>query len=127
MRSEFDVRHVINPNGVWQLPFGKGRKFFSGADSFADALLGVWQLAGLYRWTRAHRATIWLIWAAGLNVRSSAVRTRPIQTSPTRGGNGHRRIFSPISASFSPRSGLRGRARRGQKRIFEVRISRCWI
>ena len=38
-----------NANFVYGLPFGKNSKFDSGANGFVDALIGGWQLSGLYR------------------------------------------------------------------------------
>lgn len=42
--SDFDVRHRFVVNGIWELPFGKGRQFFS--EGIASAILGGWELAG---------------------------------------------------------------------------------
>jgi hypothetical protein len=33
---------------VWELPFGKGRKWLSNVNRLADAFLGGWQASGLY-------------------------------------------------------------------------------
>jgi hypothetical protein len=49
--SDFDQRHIWNANYVYNLPVGKGRRYFSGVDKFANMLVGGWQLAGLYRQT----------------------------------------------------------------------------
>lgn len=114
--SDFDVRHVINANGVWQLPVGKGRRFFSNLNSIADAFLGGWQLAGIYRWNSGlpfSTPTDLSGWATNWQVRSSAVRVAPIQTSPTRGGNGQQaNIFSDLNQLLSsirpPRPGETG-------------------
>jgi len=38
--SDFDIRHNINANAVWQMPFGKGRAFLNGAPKAVDAILG---------------------------------------------------------------------------------------
>ena len=27
--SDFDLRHIINVSGIWQLPFGRGQKLFA--------------------------------------------------------------------------------------------------
>ncbi|MGH9846017.1 MAG: hypothetical protein ACREEM_45530 [Blastocatellia bacterium] len=43
--TEFDVRHTFTTNYVWELPFGRGRRYFSGGA--ADAVFGGWQLAGI--------------------------------------------------------------------------------
>ena len=52
--SDFDARHQINSNWVWELPFGRGRRFVSSTKSFVNALIGGWQLAGLFRWTSGY-------------------------------------------------------------------------
>jgi hypothetical protein len=40
--SDFDVRHYLSGNLIYQLPFGRGRRFLSGP-GFASAVLGGWQ------------------------------------------------------------------------------------
>lgn len=35
-------------NGIWELPFGKGRKFGSGWNRLVDGILGGWQVGGVY-------------------------------------------------------------------------------
>lgn len=87
--SDFDVRHIINANAVWEMPFGRGRRFFSGANGFAHALLGGWQLSGIFRWNSGlpmFSPYDDARWATNWNVQSSGVRIRPVQTCPTRGG-----------------------------------------
>jgi hypothetical protein len=42
--------HVYTLAGVYELPFGKGRKFLSGAGKAADTVLGGWQLTTIYSW-----------------------------------------------------------------------------
>ena len=43
-----DRPHRFTTSGVWELPFGKGRKFFGGVNKWADILVGGWQASGLY-------------------------------------------------------------------------------
>ena len=114
--SDFDTRHVINANGLFQLPFGKGRKYFSDLHPVAEALVGGWQLGGIFRWNSGLPFSNLIDlsgWATNWNLRSSAVRIAPIQTSPTRGGNGQNaNIFSDTSKLLSsvrpPRPGETG-------------------
>lgn len=49
--SDFDTRHLITADWVYQLPFGHGKAFGGQADRLADAVIGGWQLSGLGRWT----------------------------------------------------------------------------
>ena len=49
--SDFDVRHQINFSGIWDLPFGQGRKWGGNAGTFVNAIIGDWSVSGLTRWT----------------------------------------------------------------------------
>ena len=56
--SDFDLRHQINANWIWQLPFGRGRAFGRGVGKGLDALIGGWQLSGLTRWSSGFPVTV---------------------------------------------------------------------
>lgn len=85
--SDFDVRHIVNANFIFQLPFGKGRQFFSNMNSVADAFLGGWQLTGVYRWNTGLPAQTPFDaaqWATNWNVQSNGVRIRPVNATVVR-------------------------------------------
>jgi hypothetical protein len=45
--SDFNVDHRFVSSYVWQLPFGRGKKFASGINRAADVAIGGWQLSGI--------------------------------------------------------------------------------
>jgi hypothetical protein len=45
-RTNIDVRHTFTMNGVYELPFGKGKQFLSDG-GIGAALLGGWQISGI--------------------------------------------------------------------------------
>jgi hypothetical protein len=49
--SDFDARHQINSNWVYELPIGKGKSFGTNWGRLGDTLLGGWQITGLGRWS----------------------------------------------------------------------------
>jgi hypothetical protein len=49
--SDFDTRHTINANFVYELPVGKGKQFGSGWGALPNTIFGGWQLSGLGRWS----------------------------------------------------------------------------
>jgi hypothetical protein len=51
--SDFDLRHVITFNWVYELPLGKGKNFLGNSGGLLDALIGGWQFSGLNRWSSA--------------------------------------------------------------------------
>jgi hypothetical protein len=46
--AEFDIRHRFVASGIWELPFGEGRRFGNDWNRALDLLLGGWQITGLY-------------------------------------------------------------------------------
>ncbi len=44
--TDFNQTHIFNESFTWQLPFGKGQRFVN--TGFASALLGGWQLVGVW-------------------------------------------------------------------------------
>jgi len=46
--SDFDIRHLMNANAIWELPFGRGKWIGKDANSFANIFIGGWQLSGIF-------------------------------------------------------------------------------
>ena len=87
--SDFDYRHVINMNAVWQLPIGRGRWLLNGANKWVNGILGGWQLSGIYRWNSGVPISAPyddVRWATNWNVQSYNVRMKSFQACPTKAG-----------------------------------------
>ncbi|MBI4752595.1 MAG: carboxypeptidase regulatory-like domain-containing protein [Acidobacteria bacterium] len=110
--SEFDLRHVINANGIWNLPAGRGRRWLNSAPGWVDALLGGWQITGLFRWQTGYPMDSPRDasgWATNWTIRSMGIPVRPVASSPTRGGANPPNLFSdPVYASQSFRNARAG-------------------
>ena len=87
--SDFDVRHIINAHAVWEMPFGRGRRYFSGVNRLANAFVGGWQMSGIFRWNSGlpmFSPYDDARWATNWNAQSSGVRLRPVEACPTQDG-----------------------------------------
>jgi hypothetical protein len=49
--SDFDLRHQVNSNFIWEMPFGRGKWIGHDDNAVTEAIIGGWQLSGLIRWT----------------------------------------------------------------------------
>src|SRR4029079_17303989 len=100
--SDFDIRHNITANWLVGLPFGKGRKFFSGSGKFANGILGGWDLTGIFRWNSglpAGRPFAFQRWATNWQSSSGMVAEKLVQTHPG-DFNGEPNLFSDPQAAF---------------------------
>lgn len=87
--SDFDVRHIINANAVWEMPFGRGRRYFNSASKLTNAFIGGWQVSGIFRWNSGlpmFSPYDDARWATNWNAQSSGTRIRPVESCPTQGG-----------------------------------------
>jgi len=46
--SDFDIPHRLVASGIYELPFGKGRRFGSGSHAVVNGIIGGWQLSAIY-------------------------------------------------------------------------------
>jgi hypothetical protein len=56
--SDFDINHRIVGSGVYELPFGRNKKYFSGIGRAADAFVGGWQLNVIATWQSGVRRSV---------------------------------------------------------------------
>ena len=123
--SDFDIRHNITANWIVGLPFGRGRKFLSGAGKLSNGILGGWDLTGILRWnsglptqnplvgggTTPARPFAFQRWATNWQISSGMVSVCPIQTSPG-DFNGEPNLFADPTAAYhcyrDPRPGEAG-------------------
>lgn len=56
--SNFDTRHQINGNLIYDLPFGRGMRFANGIGHLTKAVIGGWQLSALARWTSGYPLSV---------------------------------------------------------------------
>jgi hypothetical protein len=85
-RSDFDVTHQVNLNWIYDLPFGRGRRFGGGASGLVNQLIGDWSIAGLTRWTSGfpfNVANCRSCWATNWNVQGNAALVNPGQLPET--------------------------------------------
>ncbi len=117
--SDFDVRHSVNANFIFQVPVGKGKAYFNNMNSIADAFLGGWQLAGIYRWNTGLPLAVpydGSIWATNWNVQSSGTRVRPLQLQVNR--DTQNAFSDPQAAYNSFRNARPGET--GERNVFRL-------
>ena len=86
--SDFDLRHVINFSTIYQVPFGRGRHFGSDMARGLDALVGGWQLAGIFRWNTGlpiGQPSDAGQWSTNWEITSNDTQVVPVNTCPSRG------------------------------------------
>ena len=56
--SDFDARHALNANVLYELPFGRNKKFLTGASKLVNQVVGGWQVSMLSRFRSGLPTTI---------------------------------------------------------------------
>jgi len=122
--SDFDIRHLINTNAVFELPFGRGKWIGKNAGHGLNALIGGYQLSSIFRWSTGLPLSAPIDdarWATNWNVQSRTVLTRPLSPCVTKGnGSTAPKLFGcdPKAAYQSFRNAYPGES--GQRNIFRL-------
>jgi hypothetical protein len=87
--SDFDMRHIVNANAIFKLPFGRGERLFANLSKFGDLFFGGWQLTGIFRYNSGLPISAPIDYGAATNrsVKSYTTRVADVRTCPTRGGS----------------------------------------
>ncbi|HVO80276.1 MAG TPA: carboxypeptidase regulatory-like domain-containing protein [Terriglobales bacterium] len=122
--SDFDVTHNITVNGIYDLPFGHGKRFGGNVSGWLNQIIGGWQIAGIQTWRTGFAftttANAFPISFAGnvpavFNGNTAALRT-DVHTDPATGAlqlfadpTAARGAFSgPLGLQAGSRNNLRG-------------------
>ena len=57
-RSDFDNRHVISANYLYELPFGKGRRWSNSVPGFVNHIIGGWTMTGIFTYQSGEPFTL---------------------------------------------------------------------
>jgi hypothetical protein len=56
--SNFDARHQLNANALYDLPVGTGKLLLSNAPSWLDQIVGGWQISSIMRYRTGYPTTV---------------------------------------------------------------------
>lgn len=102
--SDFDVRHIVNFNSVWDVPIGRGKRWLNSSNKVVDGVLGGWTITTIFRYNSGLPAGSPVDlggWPTNWNVRSWSVPITEIHESPTRGGATPANLFSDPKAAYN--------------------------
>jgi Carboxypeptidase regulatory-like domain len=93
--SDYDATHQINSNWVYELPFGHTKKWGSGWNRAAQAVLGGWTISGLYRWTSGFPFSVGngFRFPTNWDYSGNAVQIAPVKTGLAYDSNGNPNAF----------------------------------
>jgi len=78
--ADFDIRHQVNVNWIAELPFGHGKPIGGGAPGWANAFIGDWSVAGVWRWTSGFPFNVFncrSCWSTNWNLQGNASLVTP--------------------------------------------------
>jgi hypothetical protein len=102
--SDFDTTHQVTANWVAELPFGRGRRFASNVNGWLDAIIGGWQVTGIWRWTSGFpfSVTNGATWPTNWQLGGNAIPTGALPTTGVyKHGDGTVSVFQNGPAAIS--------------------------
>jgi hypothetical protein len=63
--AEADAPHRVVVSGIWELPFGRGRRWGKDWNRAADLVVGGWQVQGIWQWQSGRPLTLGNVYYSG--------------------------------------------------------------
>lgn len=93
--SDFDTRHLITADWVYQLPFGRGKAVLGSSNGLLDAFVGGWQWSGINRWSSALPFSLFEPgWSTNWQIESFGVTTGKVPMHKHYDANGNPQYFT---------------------------------
>jgi hypothetical protein len=99
--SDFDIRHNITANFLYELPVGKGKPFFANPPGWVNQIIGGWQLSSIIRYHSGLPSIIQgtLAWNTNYDMNSLAIPVAPFQEHQGIDAQGNPSLFSSTAMS----------------------------
>jgi hypothetical protein len=81
MQPSPNQRHKFNIGGIYELPFGKGRRFASGMNRWANAVAGGWAASGIWQYVSGEHLRLGAALVSGNPAIDHPTRDRAFDTS----------------------------------------------
>jgi hypothetical protein len=134
--SSFDATHQLNANWIWQLPLGRGQRLGHSSGHLLDALIGGWQLSGLFRVTSGFPVTVdngFSNFPTNFEMEGNADQVAPVKTgvytntgTPNIFANGPAAISS-FAPAYAGESGQRNNIRGAGYFGIDLGLAKRWI
>ncbi len=99
--SDFDTKHIITFDWVYELPVGRGKAVLANSDRVLNAVIGGWQWSGIYRWTTGLPYSFFQAgWATDWQLEGFGVQTAPVRFYKNKANAGLPMIFTTAQATI---------------------------
>ncbi len=132
--SDFDIRHNINANVLYELPFGKGQKLMSSASGVRQQLVGGWQVSSIMRYRSALPTAVAYtgLWPTNFSFNTVAYPVGPFESKVGVNQFGNPSVFANTNAATNWRPmypgevGLRAALRLDDLMNFDIAVAKAF-
>jgi hypothetical protein len=130
--SDFDIRHNINANVIYELPFGRNKKLLSGAPGRLDQVIGGWQVSSIMRYRTGLPTVVQgnYTWNTNYWQNSLRIMTGPVTQKRGIDSNGNPSLFAntdvvnSFADQFPGQTGMRAALRLAPMTNFDIAVGK---
>jgi hypothetical protein len=132
--SDFDIRHLINANVVYELPLGNSEPFLNGLPGWADNIIGGWQIASIMRFASGLPSVVQgdYVWNTNYWLNSLAIAPVPFKSRVQIDSSGNPGLFASTDAissfadAYPGQVGTRALLRLAAQKNFDISIAKSF-
>jgi hypothetical protein len=133
--SDFDIRHSINANFLYELPFGRNKAFLNSVPGWANQIVGGWQISGIGRFTTGLPTVIQggYTWNTNYWQNSLAIQTAPVTSGAGYDTGGNPSLFRTTDAvnsyadEYPGQTGQRAILRLASQKNVDLAVTKTFI